>query len=239
MLESAVESDAPPRFPELPPSLMSAERRVWHRFVLYAISVLRLLGSTTKEAAGILTYHRVAEDVGPDPAMLNVSPSRFRQQLAGLLELGYQPVALRSFVQAKRDQRVLSSRTFAIVFDDGYSDIYRNAWPVLREFNIPATIFLATGYLDSTERFPFDDWSQDADATARPLTSGECREMLASGLVELGSHTHRHEDFRGRPQDFRRDVQRSLDVLHERFGVESPTFSFPYGFTSIELENVV
>ncbi|HUG69112.1 MAG TPA: polysaccharide deacetylase family protein [Pirellulaceae bacterium] len=223
------------RFPELSPALMSARRRLWHRCVSRAISPLSFLGPTTRNAAGILTYHRVADGVGPDHAMLNVSPEQFRRQIGGLLKLGYQPLPLRSLIEARRKQQTFSPRTFSVVFDDGYSDIFRNAWPVLRELHVPATVFLATGYLDSGERFPFDDWSQDAAATARPLSTIECRKMLASGLVEFGSHTHSHEDFRNRLVDFRCDLQRSLDVLRERFGIEAPLFSFPYGFASREL----
>ncbi|MBI2481190.1 MAG: polysaccharide deacetylase family protein, partial [Planctomycetia bacterium] len=235
MSETLADVDTAQRFPELPHSLMSARRRLWHRCVVYAISPLGLLGPTVRNAAGILTYHRVADNVGPDPAMLNVSPRRFRHQITELLELGYQPLPLRALSEARRKRQTILPRTFTIVFDDGYSDVFRNAWPVLRELNVPATIFLATRYLDSDERFPFDDWSRDANTTARPLSTIECREMLASGLIELGSHTHSHEDFRNRTADFRRDVQRSLDVLREQFGIEAPSFSFPYGFTSREL----
>jgi peptidoglycan/xylan/chitin deacetylase (PgdA/CDA1 family) len=235
MSEATVTLDVPPQFPELPPALSSVRRRLWHRCVLKTISPLRWLGPINSEATGILTYHRVAENVGADPAMLNVSPIRFHEQLLGLLRLGYEPVSLRSLVESWHTQKVLSPRQFVVVFDDGFGDIHRHAWPVLRELRIPATIFLATSYIDSDEPFPFDDWSQDSDATARPLTTEECHEMHASGLIELGSHTHRHEDFRGRPSDFRTDLQQSIRFLRDRFEVESPLFSFPYGFASAQL----
>ena len=235
MTETLAETEPAVRLPELPPALMSARRRLWHRSVLRAIGPLHRLGPTTHNATGILTYHRVAESVGPDPAMLNVTPQQFREQLTGLVGMGYRPVSLRSLVAAQREQQPFSSQTFAVVFDDGYSDIFRYAWPVLRELNIPATIFLATRYLDSLERFPFDDWSQDGAQTARPLSTEECDEMRASGLIELGSHTHSHADFRNRPADFQADLRRSLDVLRDKFAIETPTFSFPYGFASHEL----
>jgi peptidoglycan/xylan/chitin deacetylase (PgdA/CDA1 family) len=239
MSEATSTIDMPPKFPELPPALSSARRRLWHRCVLRTISPLRWLGPINSEATGILTYHRVAENVGSDPAMLNVSPSRFRTQMSGLLKLGYEPVSLRSLVESCLAERALSPRQFVVVFDDGFGDVYRNAWPVLRELRIPATVFLATGYLDSVERFPFDDWSQDSAETARPLTADECLEMHDAGLIELGSHTHRHEDFRGRPAEFRADLDQSIHFLRDRFGVESPLFSFPYGFADAELTSIV
>ncbi|MBC8355952.1 MAG: polysaccharide deacetylase family protein [Planctomycetes bacterium] len=239
MPETLADVDATLRFPQLPSALMSRRRRLWHRCVLRAISPLRLLGPTNQNAFGILTYHRVADGVGPDPAMLNVSPTLFRKQITGLLRLGYRPLPLRTLIEQRENQQRLSSHTFAIVFDDGFYDVYRKAWPILREFAVPATVFLATRYLDSHDRFPFDDWSQDDVETARPLSTLECREMLDSGLIELGSHTHSHEDFRDRPVAFRADLKESVDTLKANFQIASPTFSFPYGFTSPELTDIV
>ncbi len=226
------------QFPDLPPALTSWRRRWWQRCILGATSPLHWLGPTQSNAFGILTYHRVCDDVGPDPAMLNVSPERFRRQLAGLLKLGYRPLPLRSFVEQQQQSQPFDSRTFAVVFDDGFADIYRDAWPTLAELEVPATVFLATKYLDSTDKFSFDDWSQDSSDTARPLSTDECRKMQASGLIDFGSHTHSHMDFRDQPDAFRKDLEASVELLRDRFAIERPLFSFPYGFTSPELVQV-
>lgn len=222
-------------FPDLPAALTSRRRRYWQTCILRAISPLRRLGPTQDNAFGILTYHRVSDNAGPDPAMLNVSPARFRQQLAGLLQLGYTPVPLRSFVEQQHLGQTFKRRTFAVVFDDGFADIYHNAWPTLKELEVPATIFLATKYLDSTSKFPFDDWSEDSAATARPLSTDECREMLDSGFIDIGTHTHSHMDFRDKPAELRQDLEESLALLNERFAIKRPTLSFPYGFASSAL----
>ena len=65
------------------------------------------------------------------------------------------------------------------------------------------------------------------------------REMLDEGLIEIGSHTHTHGDFRGRPDAFRRDLQTSLDVLRDKLGVEGVTFAFPYGFYGPQMGAIV
>jgi peptidoglycan/xylan/chitin deacetylase (PgdA/CDA1 family) len=144
-----------------------------------------------------------------------------------------------------RDARPIPRNVFAITFDDAYENVYLNAFPILRQLELPATIFLATAYLDSPDPFPSDDWSLagsgDVPYTAwRPLTSDECREMRKSGTIELAAHTHTHADFRGRPADLVADLRRSQRVLRERFGIERATFAFPYGnkdagFASAEL----
>jgi peptidoglycan/xylan/chitin deacetylase (PgdA/CDA1 family) len=125
-------------------------------------------------------------------------------------------------------------RTIALTFDDGFQSVYTHAWPVLREFRVPATIFLATAYLGSTAPFPFDTWglkhrdALPADAY-RPLSIEQCREMADGGLIELGAHTHTHRDLRGRPDAFREDVQISVDVLRSTFGASEVMFAFPFG----------
>ena len=80
--------------------------------------------------------------------------------------------------------------------------------------------------------------------TYRPLTSDQRHEMSRSGLIELGAHTHTHEDFRNRPDELCADVQRSVDIVAEGFGSDEVTFAFPYGgpqlgFAGGELERAV
>jgi peptidoglycan/xylan/chitin deacetylase (PgdA/CDA1 family) len=189
----------------------------------------------------ILMYHRVAaRTAGLAEPTWNVPPDRFRRQLEGLVARGYRPWPLQRALAYRRDGEPIPRRTFVVTFDDGYESVYHNAWPILKELAIPATIFLVTSYLDTGRPFAFDDWAAAgsagaAAATWMPLSTAHCAEMARGGLVELGSHTHTHADFRGRPDEFRRDLARSLDVLADSFGVKRAAFAFPYGRFDDEL----
>jgi peptidoglycan/xylan/chitin deacetylase (PgdA/CDA1 family) len=163
-----------------------------------------------------------------------VTPPRFHEQLRGLLTLGYQPWPLRKVLDLSRAGQPIPTRTFVVTFDDGYENVYRQAWPILRELGVAGTVFLATAYLDSTAPFPFETWSAAGSSDVsieswKPLTYEQCAEMLSSGLIELGCHTHTHAFFRDRPDAFCEDMSRSVEVLSRRFGVTEPTFSFPFG----------
>ena len=109
---------------------------------------------------GILTFHRVAPEA-PGAANLtwNVTPDLFRRQLAGLLQLGFEPWSLRRLLSTLADGQGLPTRAFVVTFDDGYANVHDYAWPILRELKIPATVFLVTNYVDQDAPFPFDDWS--------------------------------------------------------------------------------
>jgi len=200
-----------------------------------AFVLSKLLGSRGAGAVGILTYHRVADSVPGLPSPLhNVAPERFHQQISGLLSRGYHIWPLRKVLEHRDCGHAIPGRTIVVTFDDGYYSVYANAWPIMRELNVPATVFVSTAFLDEIKPFPFDDWGVEfADRapaeTFRPLTTAQCREMSADRLIELGAHTHTHQDFRGRPEEFRQDLQTSVDVLETRFGVRNPTFAFPFG----------
>jgi peptidoglycan/xylan/chitin deacetylase (PgdA/CDA1 family) len=105
---------------------------------------------------------------------------------------------------------------------------------VLTRLGVPATVFVTTAFLDSTEPFPFDDWGrhhrdQAPPVAWQPLGWAECRELERSGLVEIGTHTHTHRNFKGRPEVFSKDLATSLELLERHLGPGPRTFSFPFG----------
>ena len=198
-------------------------------------------GRPRSHGFGILLYHRIAAPVAGVPRpTYNVTPSRFRAQLRGLLARGYKPWSLRRALQWHRMGWPIPPKTFVVTFDDAYENIYSQAWPILRELGIPATIFLTTAHLDSQSPFPFDDWSAAGSTelpidTWRPISTRQCAEMAAGGLIELGSHTHTHQDFAGRAEAFAGDLRASLAVLKEKFGLVDATLAFPFGICGPEL----
>jgi peptidoglycan/xylan/chitin deacetylase (PgdA/CDA1 family) len=200
-----------------------------------ATALHALLGSRAEQKVGVLTYHRVAPRVRrvPPPSH-NVTPERFREHIEGLLRRDFTVWPLRKIVQHAAARQAIPPRTIVITFDDGFGTVFSHAWPILRELHVPATVFLNTAYIDSLDPFPFDLWGDQwrrsvPPESYRPLTSAQCRELQLSGLVDLGTHTHTHADFRHRPAEFREDLQRSVTILRTRFGVRELPFAFPFG----------
>jgi peptidoglycan/xylan/chitin deacetylase (PgdA/CDA1 family) len=200
-----------------------------------AIGLQRLLGPRSRGRMGIVTYHRFSPTIpGFPPPTQNVTPDSFRAHVAGFLNRGFTIWPLRELLRYNALGWPTPPRTIALTFDDGFQSVYTEAWPILREFHVPATIFLATAYLDSTAPFPFDSWGLDhcqrlPPSAYRPLTVAQCREMAESGLIDLGAHTHTHRDLRGQPDCFREDLQTSVDILAATFGLSEVMFAFPYG----------
>ena len=192
-----------------------------------------------RSAFGILMYHRVTNPVaGVEDPTWNVPPDRLREQLSGLLQRGFEPWHLSKVLDALERGEPIPRRVFVVTFDDGYANNLTQAYPILKELTVPATVFLATAYLNSRDPFPNDDWSGIGSASVpaeawRPLTTAECHELRADGLIELAAHTHRHLDFRGAPDQLQADLEHCCAVLRNEFGIVRPTFAFPYGTRSL------
>lgn len=194
----------------------------------------RLFGDRTGGAPAILCYHGVLPTPpGLSPGAFHCTPEVFREQLAGLQESGYRFVPLAEMLAMQREGR-FTPRTLAVTFDDGYANVLHRAYPILKELNIPATVFVCTGFVDSKEPLPFDTWCiahrQRIPADDyRHLSETECIEMTADGLIDLGTHTHTHADFRGRADALRKDLAVSCQWLFARFGNRQYPFAFPFG----------
>ena len=102
----------------------------------------------------ILLYHRIAE-MPTDPFNLCVAPHRFAEHLA-ILKEHYHPMSLQQVVQTIQAGKQ-PNRAIAVTFDDGYADNLWNAKPLLEDYDVPATVFVATGHLEQKREFWWDE----------------------------------------------------------------------------------
>ncbi|MBI4364015.1 MAG: polysaccharide deacetylase family protein, partial [Candidatus Latescibacteria bacterium] len=131
--------------------------------------------------AVILVYHRIAEIPG-DPQLLSVSPERFASHLAAI-RAAAGPVRLLDLVRSL-DGGAAPARAVALTFDDGYADNLHAAKPLLERFEVPATVYVTTGQIDSPREFWWDELDR---LLLRP-------EALPEALtLEIGGTTRRWE----------------------------------------------
>ena len=117
-------------------------------------------GQHTGQGA-VLTFHGLRED-GAEPGVLDASlhlPEWVFRAVCEHLAAHYRVMPLAEMVRVLRAGERLPPRAVAITFDDGYASNYRLGFPVLRELGLPATVFLATGFLDGTHAL----WFQEVD----------------------------------------------------------------------------
>lgn len=94
-------------------------------------------------------------EVNSDPWSLCVTAHNFAEHLE-VLQKYYQPTGLQQLAQAHRDENI-PHRSVVVTFDDGYADNLHVAKPLLEQYNIPATVFISTGYLGREREFWWDE----------------------------------------------------------------------------------
>ncbi len=163
----------------------------------------------------VLMYHRVGALPARDPYGLFVSTSTFRSQMQALRDDGWTVVTLPALAKAIEGARVLPERSVVISFDDGNRDTYTAAFPILREFGYPATVFVMTG--------------PSGNRAASYLPPELLVEMRDAGWT-LAPHTRWHEILtRVRPELAREEIVSSVDFLGREVAVREPYFAYPNG----------
>lgn len=138
----------------------------------------------------ILMYHRIADEP-VDPWCLCVTAPHFEQHLQVLRRTRY-PLPLDEFVRALL-AGALRSDAVAVTFDDGYFDNFDAGLPLLAAADVPATVFLATGYLNR----PGEIWSDELAKIILAGTGPQAIEFVAnqkSVRVERGVESPRRKD---------------------------------------------
>lgn len=129
----------------------------------------------------ILMYHHIVEE---DDGSGSVTVDQFRAQMDALLDAGYTTVSLQELADYVNHGGDLPEKPVAITFDDGYASNYELAYPILRERNMKATIFVIGVSVGK-------DTYKDTDHAMTPHFSYEqAAEMVSSGLISVQSHTY-------------------------------------------------
>lgn len=164
----------------------------------------------------VLMYHAVSDDLW-GIAELFVSPASLEQQLVYLLENGYQPIWFEDLRDLDRYEKPV-----LLTFDDGYTDNYTELFPLLKKYNVKATIFVIAGHVGLRTKM-------DAD---------QIRELSASGLVSIQSHAYSHEYLSGMGRKtLEYELGESKKLITRMTGREPSVLCYPTGmFSDLSLE---
>lgn len=170
----------------------------------------------------VLGWHRVDALGGGVSTKLDV----FRRQLDVLAAWGANVLPLDHACHALAQGR-LPRRAVVLTFDDGYASVAETAWPLLRERDWPATLFVVSGYLDGTRRFGWDNGFADPRATL--LDRRGVLDLAGDGMG-IGSHTAEHHWLPHLADaDLDRELGSSRAALAELLGRSVEAFAYPMG----------
>ncbi|MDF2658117.1 MAG: polysaccharide deacetylase family protein [Paenibacillus sp.] len=159
----------------------------------------------------VLNYHSI--DVNPDNNAV-LDPKKLDEQMAHLANEGYKTLTLREFIDIWDGKREAPDKAVLLTFDDGYTDNYTNAMPILKKYDFRATIFVSVGMTGQDGYFA--DWDQ-------------IRAMRDAGWdIQPHGATHPYlNKLSAEEQEL--EIAESIKQLKEHTGVDTLAFCYPYG----------
>lgn len=195
-----------------------------------------------------LNYHRIRDDKlstkilesltnSDELKFYSIYENEFRNHIETLVEKNVKFVTPDD-IRIYNERGQFPDNCVWISFDDVDTSVYENAFPILKEYNIPFTLFLIAGQVgnDNYENLNLADWNQ-------------IQEMVDSGLANIGSHTYdMHYMKNNTPvffypeeqQSFLEDLLKSKETIETNLhGVKVIDFAYPFGEGSDELVEII
>ena len=141
----------------------------------------------------VLIYHDIRDDLlesfKTQPESTAIETQELIRHFTWLHENGYHPISLQQIVEARAGRARLPEKALLLTFDDGYKSVYTKVFPLLKLFNFPAVIAIVGDWIETPPDAPvvLGDNQLPRDQFA---TWDDIRAMVASGLVEVASHSH-------------------------------------------------
>lgn len=185
-----------------------------------AVVLMLFASARTVEAAVVLQYHHVSDST---PRATSISPALFREHMKYIEAAGFAVRPLEDLTRALAAGDTLPDKTVAITFDDGYESVYTEAFPVLREYGWPFTVFVNSRPLDQ-RLTQFVSWEQ-------------LREMAQAGAtIANHSWTHPHMVRRAPGESetqwrkrMSAEILQTEERITEATGQAHQIFAYPYG----------
>jgi len=169
----------------------------------------------------VLLYHNFSQST---PKSTSINPELFEQHLQYLEDNNFNVLSLSEMVQDLKNNSI-PKKCVSLTADDAYVSIYKNAYPLLKKYTIPLSVFVSTDSIDKNYKAMMS-WKN-------------MKEMQGQG-VEFYNHSVTHPYLIGMPTE-----ERSFEIIHaqerlkEELGVNEKMFAYPYGEEDIELlENI-
>lgn len=163
----------------------------------------------------VLIYHRVGRR---SSLAVDLPETDFDQQMAALAASG-RVVTLDAGLDALAAPVPPSVDPVVVTFDDGTADFADLAMPILARHRVPATLYVATDFVERGRPFPDD---------GTPVSWAGLRDAASTGLLTVGSHTHTHALLDRLPApEVAEELDRARDLIADNLGTPPAHFAYP------------
>jgi peptidoglycan/xylan/chitin deacetylase (PgdA/CDA1 family) len=171
----------------------------------------------------ILMYHKIDEPPAAVRTPGNfVRPTLFAEQMDALIDWGYQTIGFEQWLDFRSGNGRLPRKPIILTFDDGYTCFDEHAWPILKQRQMQATVFLVAGQIGGTNAW-------DRAELRLPLLGAPRIRALQTEGVRFGSHTTEHRPLARLPaNEALQELTRSRWALGELLGLDVDVVAYPF-----------
>lgn len=193
---------------------------------------------TKKYEIPVIMYHRVIRDKSEGGVHgIYVTESQFEKHLKYLKQKGFETITFKDFLNNKyKDRFNREKKQIILTFDDGYTDNYNYAFPLLKKYGFKCVIYLLS-------HLNYNKW--DVEVKENPehkfdlMDMSMIKEMEEYG-IEFGGHTKTHPKLATLPIEIaQEEILTSKKVLEEKLGHALISFAYPYGNLNEDVKKIV
>ena len=185
----------------------------------------RISNICSRNANAIVNYHSVSDE---QIALFgNISPMRFQRDIE-FFDTYFEIVDLPEVIEDSHT----GTKKIAITFDDGYQNFFTNAWPILNEWNAPATLFINPSFIGGENKAEIINAHSLSTVYSDMMLNHEQIATLAeTDLISIGNHTSTHANLTtlSDPEAIETEICGGKDEIETEFGIPVNRFSYPYG----------
>ncbi len=148
----------------------------------------------------------------------NIEPQKFADQMKWLFENGYQTITVSQLASLIRQGGQIPLRPVIITFDDGNLDIFKNAYPIMREYGFVGTFYIVDNYINGSA-----------------MISTKQVVRLHDNGWEIGSHSFSHADLTNPGTDLAQEIAFSKSDMQAELGFPIESFAYPFGRITSEV----
>jgi len=176
------------------------------------LTFIFLINSVSSHALTVLIYHKIGDNRTPTT---NLSIKKFKNQMLYLKENHYKVLSLKKVITMLKNHRKCPEKSVVLTFDDGYESIYKNAFPIIKKYKYPISVFLPTEAIE--KRYP--DY----------MNIAQIKDMMKYNVdFESHSYSHPHMIFKSR-SFIKNEIRNGIKFFTKNFHYKPYAFAIPYG----------
>ena len=195
----------------------------------------------TRDPIIVLSYHSInVACVGTKEYEWTLQKNQFERQMQYLFDNNINVILLNDLVNKILQKKIIPKPCVCITFDDGFSDNFINASPVLEKYNYRASFFIVANSLSDEDFYP--EWINKNKVGELPsfMNVDQIKKLCINGH-EIGSHSLTHIDLNDASVNLlKKELSKSKKIIEKSLSIDCSGFVAPFGISeNLDMKDII